>query len=66
MFRNWLIMFICECGREFTTSQGLGKHKLYCGKNNIFYDKGYPCKIGYNGEVIYIHREVMEQKLGRK
>ena len=59
-------MFECECGREFTTPQGLGKHKLYCGKNNVFLDNGYECKIGPDGNIVYIHREVMEQKLGRE
>jgi len=59
-------MYICECKREFTTPHGLGYHKKYCGKNNIFYDHDYECKIGQDGNIVYIHREVMEQKLGRK
>ncbi len=59
-------MFKCECGREFTRAQGLGYHKKFCGKNRIFYDNGYECKIGSDGNIVYIHREVMEQKLGRK
>jgi len=61
------LMYKCEnCGREFTTKSGLGYHKNYCGKNNIFYDGGYKCKIGPDGNRVYIHREIMEQKLGRK
>ena len=59
-------MFTYECGRDFTTPQGLGYHKKYCGKKKIFLDRGYECKIGPDGNIIYIHREVMEQKLGRK
>jgi len=57
-------MYICECGREFTTPNGLGYHKNHCGKLGI--DNGYQYRIGNDGETIYIHREVMEQKLGRK
>ena len=59
-------MYICECGREFTTPQGLGYHKKYCGNYKEFLDGGYKAKIGSNGNIVYIHREVMEQKLGRK
>ncbi len=59
-------MFKCECGREFTTTQGLGFHKKYCGNYKIFLDGGYEAKIGIDGNMVYIHREVMEQKLGRK
>jgi len=59
-------MFICECGREFTKIQGLNYHKNYCGKYKIFIDNGYEAKIGLDGKIVYIHREVMEQKLGRK
>ena len=59
-------MFKCECGRKFTTPQGLGYHKKYCGNYEEFLDNGYKCKIGNDGNIVYIHREVMEEKLGRK
>jgi len=58
--------YLCECGREFTTPQGLGYHKRFCGKYKIFIDNDYEAKIGPDGKMVYIHREVMEQKLGRK
>lgn len=59
-------MYKCDCGREFTRPQGLGYHKKFCGNYKEFFDKGYKCKIGLDGKVVYIHREVMEHKLGRK
>jgi len=59
-------MFKCECGREFTTPQGLGYHKKFCGNYKIFIDGGYEAKIGPDGNIVYIHREAMEKKLGRK
>jgi len=59
-------MYICDCGRSFNTPQGLGKHKKFCGNYKIFIDNGYKCKIGNDGNIVYIHREVMEDKLGRK
>ena len=60
-------MYKCDCGREFTTKSGLGYHKNYCGKNKISYDHyGYQYRVGNNGNLIYTHREVLEQKLGRK
>jgi hypothetical protein len=59
-------MYICKCGRKFKTSQGLGKHKKYCENYEEFLDNGYKCKIGNDGNIIYIHREVLEQKIGRK
>jgi len=59
-------MYKCSCGRTFYKKQGLSYHQNYCGKNNIFLDGGYECYIGKDGEKIYIHREVMENKLGRK
>lgn len=59
-------MYLCECGREFTTLRGLRYHEKFCGKNRIFLDNSYECKIGPDGNIVYIHREVMEQKLGRK
>lgn len=54
----------CQCGREFTTPQGLGKHKTKCGKLGV--DNGYLYRIDNNGVTQYIHREVAEQKIGRK
>jgi len=59
-------MEICECGREFSTKAGLSYHKNFCGKNIISLDRDYQYYIGENGEKVYIHREVMENKLGRK
>lgn len=59
-------MFKCDCGRSFVTKQGLGQHKTYCGKNKIGVDGGYQYYIGNNGEKVYIHREVLEKKIGRK
>ena len=47
-------MLYCECGREFTTPQGKGKHKKYCGKYEIFLDNGYQCYIGKEGKTVYI------------
>lgn len=60
------MIYTCQCGRQFATPQGLGKHKKYCGNYTEFLDNGYKCKIGDDGKIIYIHREIMEQKLGRK
>ncbi len=57
-------MFICECGRVCKSKNGLGYHKRFCG--NLGIDNGYQYRIGQLGETVYIHREVMEQKLGRK
>jgi len=57
-------MYQCECKRKFTTPQGLGKHKKKCG--NIGIDNGYEYRLDRNGNRVYIHREVMEKKLGRK
>jgi hypothetical protein len=59
-------MFVCECGREFKTKQGFTYHKSFCGKYEIFLDGGYEAKIGSDGKILYIHRDVMEKKLGRK
>lgn len=59
-------MNVCKCGREFSTKYGLSYHKNFCGKDIIFLDGGYQCYIGKDGEKVYIHREVMENKLGRK
>ncbi len=59
-------MYTCDCGRDFNTPQGLGYHKKFCGKNKISYDNGYACRINEEGELVYIHREILEQKLGRK
>jgi hypothetical protein len=58
-------MFTCECGREFTKPQGLGYHRKFCGKKKISLDAGYEYYIGPDGRAVYIHREVMEQKLDR-
>jgi len=58
-------MFRCNCGRSFTTPQGLGYHKKFCGNYRIFLDGKYECKIGPDGKKVFIHREKMEQKLGR-
>ena len=61
-------MYKCECGREFTTPQGRGYHKRFCGKNKISLDQGYEIFIDNtkNGKLTYVHRYVMEQKLGRE
>lgn len=59
-------MFVCNCGRKFTTSQGLGNHKNFCGKNKISLDQGYEYFIDDEGYLRYVHRYVMEKKLGRK
>ena len=59
-------MYKCDCGRKFTRKSGLGYHKRYCGKNKISYDGGYQCRIDNDGNLIYIHREILEQKIGRK
>jgi hypothetical protein len=59
-------MYICKCGRNFTTPQGLGKHKTFCGKNKISLDNGYEYFIDKDGKVKYIHIMVMEEELGRK
>ena len=57
-------MYICECERICKTPQGLGYHKRYCGKIGL--DGGYEYYINKEGNLIYIHREVLEKKLGRK
>ncbi len=57
-------MFICKCRREFKTLQGLGYHKNFCGMDKISFDGYYQYYIG--SDAVYIHRKVMEQKLGRK
>lgn len=59
-------MFVCECGRNFTTKRGLVYHKKFCGNYKEFVDNGYKARIGSDGKLVYIHRQVMEQKLGRK
>ena len=59
-------MFKCECGREFSRPQALSYHKKYCGNYEEFLDGGYKAKIGPDGKMFYIHRNIMEQKLGRK
>ena len=60
------MIFKCECGRDFSRKEGLSYHKKFCGNYKIFIDGGYEAKIGSDGNMVYIHREVMEQKLGRK
>ena len=59
-------MYLCKCSREFTTKRGLSYHKKFCGKKKISIDHGYEYYIGDNGLPVYIHREVLEKKLGRK
>lgn len=59
-------MFDCNCGRSFTTIQGLGYHKRFCGKNKISIDNGYEFIIDSSGRMKYIHRIIIEEKLGRK
>jgi len=59
-------MYICECGRDFKSKRSLSYHKRYCGNYKEFLDNGYKCKIGDDGKIVYIHRQVMEEKLGRK
>jgi len=59
-------MFKCKCGREFTTLRGKNYHKNFCGKKKISIDGGYEYYIGKDGLPVYIHREVLEKKIGRK
>lgn len=59
-------MFKCECGREFTRQCSLSYHKRFCGKNKISLDGGYEYFIDNNGNPVYVHRFIAEQKLGRK
>ena len=59
-------MYVCECSREFTTFRGLIYHKKFCGINKISYDSGYQTRIDEHGRLIYIHREILEKKIGRK
>jgi len=47
-------MVECECGRKFTTPQGLGYHKKFCGKKKISLDRGYEYYIGNDGKT-YIY-----------
>lgn len=59
-------MYKCRrCEREFTTVQGKEKHERYCADNEIGLDNGYEYIIGKDGRVVYVHRQVMEKKLGR-
>jgi len=56
-----------KCGiRVFTRKESLTYHLKYCGKYKIFLDKGYECYVGEDGKKVYIHREILEKKLGRK
>jgi len=59
-------LFKCKCGREFNKKGGLSYHKNFCGKKKISLDGGYEYYIGPDGLRVYVHHEVMEQKLGRK
>lgn len=59
-------MHKCQCGREFAAPQGLGYHKNFCGRNKISLDRGYEIRVNEVGKIVYIHREILEQKLGRK
>lgn len=60
-------MYKCKkCNREFSRKEALSYHLRYCGNYKIFLDNGYECYIGKNGHKVYIHREILEKKLGRK
>lgn len=57
-------MYKCECGRKFITQRGFSYHKKFCGQIGI--DGGYEYFIDMDGKLIYVHRDVLEKKLGRK
>jgi|WetSurSiteA1Bulk_404760.scaffolds.fasta_scaffold00293_8 hypothetical protein len=60
-------MYKCrKCDREFTTPQGRGKHEKLCGYSKINIDHGYEYIIGSDGKALFIHRKVVEDKIGRK
>lgn len=56
--------FICDkCHRTFTRQCDLTKHKNTCGK--IFLFEGYLAYLGPDGRERFIHRDVLEEKIGR-
>jgi len=56
---------ICKkCGRTFKRQCDLTKHQNRCG--DIYIHNGYECFIDQDGKEVFIHRYIMEQKLGRK
>jgi hypothetical protein len=61
-------MYKCpKCdSRVFTRKEALTYHLKYCEKYKIFLDKGYECYVDKNGKKVYIHREILENKLNRK
>lgn len=55
--------FICKCGRNFTRQCDLSRHKNTCGKISLH--MGYKAYLDSNGRERFIHRDVLEEKLGR-
>lgn len=58
-------MYICKkCKREFSRKCDLSRHLNTCG--NMYLHMGYECFIDKDGNEKFVHREVLEKKLGRK
>ena len=58
-------MYKCKkCGREYQRKYHHTEHENRCG--DIYIHMGYECFIDYDGNEVFVHRHVMEQKLGRK
>lgn len=52
-----------KCNREFERKSDLSRHMKKCG--DLYLHMGYLCFIDQNGKEKFLHREIMEQKLGR-
>lgn len=75
--KHWVSKTCKECGNEFEVKRGAGKKRVYCSRrcstikrtencegNVSFHALGYKM-IRRNGNVLFEHRLVMEQVLGR-
>ncbi len=59
------MMYKCKkCGRLYNRKCDRTRHENKCGV--IFLHNGYECYIDFDGKQVFIHRFIMEQKLGRK
>jgi uncharacterized C2H2 Zn-finger protein len=60
-----IIKYKCnKCGREFQRKSSRTRHQNKCG--DIYIHMGYECFIDQGGNEVFVHRHIMEQKLGRK
>lgn len=58
-------MYSCKkCGRSYQRKCDRTRHENKCG--DTFINMGYECFIDYDGNQVFVHRHIMEQKLGRK